>query len=99
MSRRIVPTVFAVAFLVSLPLEGALARSGGGGGGGGRGASDRGSDRGSISYSRPSNSSQQKLFDQARKDCSGARYPSGATPKMDYASSSYSCFETGSSRR
>ena len=68
-----------------------------GGGGGNRGLSDGG--RGNLSYSRPANPSQQRLYDQARKECSGAQYPSGATPRIDYASNSYNCFEGGSSRR
>ena len=109
MIKRSIPVVLAVAALTLLPLD-AMARGGGGGGGGfggggggfgggggNRGVSDGG--RGGVSYSRPQTSSQQRLFDQARKECSGAQYPSGATPRMDYASNSYNCFESGSSRR
>jgi hypothetical protein len=114
MIKRSIPVVLAVAALTLLPLD-AMARGGGGGGGGGggfgggggghgggfgggnRGLSDGG--RGNLSYSRPQTASQQRLFDQARKACSGAQYPSGATPRIDYASNSYNCFESGSSRR
>ena len=90
-------------------------RGGGGGGGGGFGGGDGGGDRGggfgggnrgigdggrgSVSYSRPQNENQQRLFDAARKDCNGPKYPSGATPRIDYASNSYTCFEGGSTRR
>lgn len=111
MKIRSITALLAVAALTLLPLESAFARGGGGGGGGGfggggggfgggggnRGVSDGG--RGSMSYGRPANPSQQRLYDQARKDCSGAQYPSGATPRIDYASNSYNCFEGGSSRR
>ena len=113
MLKRSIPVILAVAALTIIPLD-AMARGGGGGGGfgggggsggggdhggfggGNRGVSDGG--RGSLSYSRPQSPSQQRLFDQARRECSGARYPSGATPRIDYASNSYNCFETGSSR-
>lgn len=109
MIKRTLPALLAAAALALLPLESAFARGGGGGGmgdgggggfgggGGNRGVSDGG--RGSVSYGRPQTPSQQRLFDQARKECSGAQYPSGATPRIDYASNSFNCFETGSSRR
>ena len=72
----------------------------GSGGAGPNGGGNRGdSGRGNLSYSRPQNPSEQATFDAARKDCSGARYSSGATPRIDYGSQTYSCFETGSSRR
>jgi hypothetical protein len=109
MITRSIPVILAVAALTLLPLESAFARGGGGGGAGGaggggfgagggnRGVGDGG--RGSVSYSRPSNPSEQRLYDQARKTCSGAQYSSGATPRIDYASNSFNCFEGGSSRR
>lgn len=113
MTMRTLSAALAVALLVALPIDAALASHGGGGGGhgggghgggghggfggGNRGISDGG--RGGLSYSRPQNPSQQRLYDQARKECSGAQYPSGATPRIDYASNSFNCFESGSSRR
>lgn len=82
---------------------------GGGGGFGGGGHAGAGNssfggarsenDRGTLSYGRPQNPANQRLYDTARRDCSGARYSSGATPRIDYGSQTYSCFETGSSRR
>ena len=107
MTKRIIPAVLAVAFLASLPLDAAFARGGGGGGGfgggggggGGHGGGDRGpSDRGSLSYSRPTNPSDQKLFDNARRECSGAQYSSGATPRIDYDANSFTCVEPASTR-
>ncbi|MCX7350136.1 MAG: hypothetical protein NTZ54_11635 [Alphaproteobacteria bacterium] len=102
MFKRIMPAALALAFLAIIPLDAALARGGGDGGGGfggGRGPSDNGpSDRGSLGYGRPQNPSDQGLFDQARRECSGPKYPSGATPRIDYNADTYSCFEPGSSR-
>ena len=69
------------------------------GGGGGFNSGETNGGRGNLSYGRPQNPSDQRLFDSARKACSGAQYPSGATPRIDYASQTYSCFEPGSSRR
>lgn len=109
MTKGIVPMALALAFLASLPLDAAFARGGGGNGGGGGhmggdgggfGGGARGpTDRGSLSYGRPQNLADQRLFDQARKECNGAQYPSGATPRIDYAADSFTCFEPGSSRR
>ena len=102
MTMRIVPAALAIALLATFPLE-ALAHSGGGGGGGGgggRGASDRGpSDYGGGNIGRPQTASDQRLFDQARKECNGPQYPSGATPRINYDANSFTCFEPGSSRR
>jgi trimeric autotransporter adhesin len=115
MKKRLVAAVLAATVLAIVPLDGAFARGGGGAGGGfggggggfgGGGGGNRGhggnvndGGRGSISYSRPQSPSQQRLYDQARKSCSGARYPSGATPRIDYGSNSFNCFESGTSRR
>lgn len=114
MTKRILPAALAIAFLASLPIDAAFARGGGGGGGsfgGGGGGGmhggnsgyrgDAASGRGNLSYSRPQNAnpSSQRLYDNAKKACSGAQYPSGATPRIDYASNSFTCFEPGSSRR
>lgn len=70
----------------------------GGNGGGFRAGGDNGG-RGNLGYSRPQNPSNQRLYDSARKACSGAQYPSGATPRIDYSSNSFTCFEPGSARR
>lgn len=110
MNKRLVAAILAATVLAAVPLDGAFARGGGGagggfgGGGGGGGNRGHGGDvsdggRGNLSYSRPQSPSQQRLYDQARKSCSGARYPSGATPRIDYGSNSFNCFESGSSRR
>jgi hypothetical protein len=113
MTRKFFSAALAIAFIAAIPLDAAFARGGGGGGGGfggGGGGGGRGgnggfggardqNDRGTLGYSRPQNTADQRLFDSARKDCSGARYSSGATPRIDYASQTYSCFEPGSSRR
>ena len=114
MNRRLVPAILALALIATLPMD-AFARGGGGGGGGfggggggsfGGGGGSRGhagdvgdGGRGSVSYSRPQTRSEQNLYNEARKTCSGARYSSGATPRIDYASNSYNCFESGTSRR
>ena len=100
MPNRLIPTLLAVAFIATLPLEAAFARGGGGGGsfgGGGGGHTDAG--RGSVSYGRPQDASDQRLFDEARRECNGPKYPSGATPRIDYSSNSFTCFEPGSTRR
>lgn len=110
MNKHLIPAILAAAFLAVLPFEAALARGGGGGNfGGGGNMGDRGgfggntnhSDggRGSVSYGRPQNQSDQQLYDRARKDCSGPKYSSGATPRIDYDADTYSCFEPGSTRR
>jgi hypothetical protein len=110
MTRYLLRAALAVALIATVPLGEAFARGGGGGGfgggggggghspGGGGNASRDQNDRGTLGYSRPQNPSDQRLFDTARKDCSGARYSSGATPRIDYGSQTYSCFEPGSSR-
>ena len=101
MTIRIVTAALAMALLATLPLE-ALAHSGGGGGGGGggRSASDRGpTDHGGGNIGQPKTDSDQRLFDQARKECNGPQYPSGATPRINYDANSFTCFEPGSSRR
>lgn len=104
MTNRLLPTILAAAFLATLPLEAAFARGGGGGGGGfGGGGGGMGGHtdggRGSLSYGRPQNDSDQRLFDQARKECNGPQYPSGATPRIDYDADTFTCFEPGSTRR
>ncbi len=101
MKTRMIPIILAAAFLAALPLEAALARGGDRGGGGGFGGSTGHTDggRGNVSYGRPQNTSNQQLYDRARKDCSGPKYPSGATPRIDYDAGTYSCFEPGSTRR
>ena len=79
---------------------GGMGGGGRGDGGGAHGGGMRGpTDRGNLSYSRPQNPSDARLFDQARKSCSGAQYPSGATPRINYDADTFSCFEPGSSRR
>ena len=114
MTKRILQAALAVALIATVPLDAAFARGGGGGGAGGGGGFGGGgggghaggassgarteNDRGTLSYSRPQNPADQRLFDTARQDCSGARYSSGATPRIDYASQTYSCFEPASTR-
>lgn len=70
---------------------------GGGGGGANRGMTDGG--RGVTAYSRPQDPDKQRLFDQARRECNGPKYPSGATPRIDYDADTFTCFEPGSTRR
>lgn len=70
---------------------------GGGFGGENRGASNGG--RGVNAYSRPQDPSRQRLFDNARRECNGPKYPSGAIPRIDYDADTFTCFEPGSSRR
>ena len=109
MTKRYLPVVLAIALIATLPMD-AFARGGGGGGGGfggggggfgggGHGGASGGTDRGSLSYSRPQDPADGRLFDQARKECSGAQYPSGATPRINYDADTFTCFEPGSSRR
>ena len=105
MTNRIIPAALAVAFLATLSTDIAFARGGGGGGGGGGfggggnagGHTDGGSGR--TSFSRPDNASDQRLFDQARQECNGPKYPSGATPRINYDADTFTCFEPGSTRR
>lgn len=109
MTKRFLPAVLAIALIATLPLD-AFARGGGGGsggggggfggggGGGGHGRASGATDRGSLGYSRPQNASDGRLFDQARKACSGAQYPSGATPRINYDADTFTCFEPGSTR-
>jgi hypothetical protein len=113
MNKRLMSAILAAALIATIPLDGAFARGGGGGGfggggggfgGGGGSRGGHGGDvgdggRGNLSYSRPQNPADQRLFDQARKECSGVRYSSGATPRIDYGSNSFNCFESGTSRR
>lgn len=96
MTKRLIPAMLAVALIAALPLEAAFARSGGSGGGG---ASRGASDHGGGAVGRPQNANDQHLFDQARKECNGPKYPSGATPIVNYDAGTFSCFEPGSSRR
>ena len=99
MTKRIIPAALAFALLAIIPLDAAFAR-GGGGDGGGHAGGDRGpSDRGSMGYSRPQNPADQKLFDDARRECNGPKYPSGATPRINYDADTFTCFEGGSTRR
>lgn len=101
MTHRLIPTLLAVAFIATLPLEAAFARGGGGGAGGGFGGGGGHTDagRGNVGYGRPQNDSDQRLFDQARRECNGPKYPSGATPRIDYGANSFTCVEPGSTRR
>ena len=106
MNIRIVTAALAIALVATLPLE-AFARggggggdSGGGGGGGGHSASDHGATNiGGGNIGRPQTDADQRLFDQARQECNGPQYPSGAIPRINYDADSFTCFETGSSRR
>lgn len=104
MTIRIVPVALAIALVSTLPLE-AFARGGGGGGqggggGGGHSSSDHGATNiGGGNIGRIQNDSDQRLFDQARRECNGPKYPSGAIPQINYDADSFTCFETGSSRR
>ena len=106
MNIRIVTAALAIALVATLPLE-AFARggggggdSGGGGGGGGHSASDHGATNiGGGNIGRPQSDADQRLFDQARNECNGPQYPSGATPRINYDADSFTCFEPGSSRR
>lgn len=71
-----------------------------GGAGGGFGMGNRGpTDRGTLSYSRPGNPQGDRLFDEARRECSGSRFPSGGTPRIDYSANSFTCAEPGSDKR
>lgn len=105
MTKRILPAALAIALLASLPVDAAFAGRGGGGGGGGHGfgggsSANRGpSDHGGFGFDRPQTSSDQRLFDEARKECNGPKYPSGATPRINYDANTFTCFEPGSSRR
>ena len=104
MNIRIMPVALAIALVCTLPLE-AFARGGGGGGesgggGGGHSGSDRGATNiGGDNVGRIQNDSDQRLFDQARRECNGPQYPSGATPRINYDADTFTCFEPGSSRR
>jgi hypothetical protein len=106
MTIRIATAALAIALVATLPLE-AFARggggggdSGGGGGGGGHSASDHGATNiGGGNIGRPQTDADQRLFDQARQECNGPQYPSGAIPRINYDADSFTCFETGSSRR
>ena len=105
MTKRILPAALAIALLASLPVDAAFAGRGGGGGGGGHGfgggsSANRGpSDHGGFGFDRPQTSADQRLFDEARKECNGPKYPSGATPRINYDANTFTCFEPGSSRR
>ena len=97
MTKRLFPAILAVALIAAFPLEAAFARSSGGGGGGG---SSRGpSDHGGGGSGRPQNADHQRLLDQARRECNGPKYPSGATPIVNYDADTFTCFEPGSTRR
>ena len=101
MTIRIATAALAIALVATLPLE-AFARGGGegGGGGGDHGASDHGATNvGGGNIGRPQTDADQRLFDQARQECNGPQYPSGAIPRINYDADSFTCFETGSSRR
>jgi|GEM_PF-7074548 len=103
MTKRILPALLAVAVLAAFPLEAALARGGGGGGGGadhgGGGASRGATDHGGGGAGRPQNAADRNLADQARRECNGPKYPSGATPIVNYDADTFTCFEPGSTRR
>ena len=101
MTIRIATAALAIALVATLPLE-AFARGGGegGGGGGDHGASDHGATNvGGGNIGRPQTDADQRLFDQARQECNGPQYPSGAIPRINYDADSFTCFEPGSSRR
>ena len=110
MFKRIVASGLLMAVLAAAAAVPATARGGGGsgsagsGGFGGFGGDSGGrsvsaSDRGSFGYSRPQTASDRNLFDQARKECNGPKYPDGATPRVNYSANSFTCFEPGTSRR
>lgn len=113
MNMRRVAAAFAACALLLAPLDAAFARGGGGGGGGGAdsgggrgGGGDGGgarnggsSTRGGYGFDRPQTDADRRLADEARRECNGPKYPSGATPRIDYDTESYSCFEPGSTRR
>lgn len=95
MTKRLIPAMLAIAFIAVLPLEAAFARGGGGGGdGGSKGSTDHMSD----SSGHQENDSDQRLLDAARKECNGPKYPSGATPIVNYDANTFTCFEPGSTR-
>ena len=108
MTKKFLIAAMALTLAASLPFEAALARGGGGGFGGGggggsfggdHGSADHGaSDHGGFSFNPPRNTSQQRLYDQARRECNGPRYPSGASPQINYSANSFSCFEPGNIR-
>lgn len=98
MTKRIIPAILAVGLIAASPLEAAFARGSGGGGGGG-GSSHGASDHGGGRSGRPQNADDQRLFDQARQECNGPKYPSGATPIVNYDADTFTCFEPGSTRR
>ena len=97
MTKRLIPAVLAIAFIAVLPLEAAFARGGGGGGGGG--GSHGSTDHGGGPTGHQQNDSDQRLFDSARRECNGPKYPSGATPIVNYDADTFTCFEPGSTRR
>lgn len=105
MTKRILPAALAIALIASLPVDAAFAGKGGGGGGGGGHSSGGGANRGpsdhggGFGFDRPQTGADQRLFDQARKECNGPKYPSGATPQINYDANTFTCFEPGSSRR
>lgn len=96
--------LLAVSAIVLIAASPAFARGGGGGGGGfgGGGSADRGGgyagDRGGPDVGRPQNDADRALGDQARRECNGPKYPSGATPRINYDADTFTCFEPGSSR-
>lgn len=102
MTKRILTTALAIA-LIAVPLDAAFAGRGGGSGGGGagnHGGADRGpSERGGFGFDPPRTPDDQRLFDQARRECNGPKYPSGATPRINYDADTFTCFEPGSTRR
>jgi hypothetical protein len=108
MIRRFISAAFAAGVLMLVPPDAAFARGGGGGGGddggGGRGGGDRGMGGGSLTrggygFDRPQTDADRRLYDQAQKECNGPKYPSGATPRINYDVETFSCFEPGSTRR
>lgn len=107
MSNKLIPAILAMMLVTAMPLQAAFARGGGdgggggdfGGGGGGNPGADHGpSDRGGFGFDPPRNQSQQRLYDQARRECNGPHYPSGASPRVNYSTNSFTCFEPGSTR-
>lgn len=110
MNMRRVAAVVAACALLLAPLDAAFARGGGGGGGGGAdsgggrgdggGARNGGSStRGGYGFDGPETDADRRLSDEAHRECNGPKYPSGATPRIDYDAESYSCFEPGTTRR
>lgn len=109
MAMRIIVVAIATGVLWLQPLDAAFARGGGGGGGGGgfqgggngmgRDTGGGSSTRGGYGFDRPETAADKQLMDEAHRECNGPKYPSGATPRVNYEAETFSCFEPGSTRR